>query len=233
MSPDAYVQVALQITYYKLYKRLVSTYESASTRRFREGRVDNIRAATVQALDLAKGLTEPDESGNIKIDAKKMLLLRRAVKAQTDFTIAAITGHGIDCHLLGLKQMAEEMGLPTPPIFQDPSYDLSNYFQLSTSQIPTSTNSFMCYGPVVPDGYGISYNPHNDSIIFCTSSFRTCHSTSSEKFVSALVESLLTMKDICLQWNRRRSSSLEHLAVPRKLSLHRRMNARSYSVDCD
>uniref|UniRef100_F6UEZ5 Choline O-acetyltransferase n=2 Tax=Ciona intestinalis TaxID=7719 RepID=F6UEZ5_CIOIN len=233
MSPDAYVQVCLQITYYKLYKRLVSTYESASTRRFREGRVDNIRAATVQALELAKGLTEPDESGKIKMDAKKMLLLRRAVKAQTDFTIAAITGHGIDCHLLGLKQMADEMGLPTPGIFKDSSYELSNYFQLSTSQIPTSTDSFMCYGPVVPDGYGVSYNPHSNSIIFCTASFRTCPSTSSEKFVAALVESLHIMKEICVQWNRRRSSSLEHLSIHRKLSLHRRVDARSYSVDCD
>lgn len=34
-----------------------------------------------------------------------MLLLRRAVKTQTDLTIAAITGHGIDCHLLALKKV--------------------------------------------------------------------------------------------------------------------------------
>lgn len=34
-----------------------------------------------------------------------MLLLRRAIKTQTNTTIAAITGQGIDCHLLGLKQV--------------------------------------------------------------------------------------------------------------------------------
>lgn len=34
----------------RLHGHLVSTYESASIRRFRHGRVDNIRAATPEAL---------------------------------------------------------------------------------------------------------------------------------------------------------------------------------------
>jgi len=39
-----------------------------------------------------------------------MQLLLKAIKSQTDFTISAITGHGIDCHLLGLK-MVNDMAL--------------------------------------------------------------------------------------------------------------------------
>jgi len=81
-------------------------------------------------------------------------------------------------------------------------------FLLSLLQIPTSTDSFMCYGPVVPDGYGVSYNPSDDSILFCISSFRSCPSTSSEKFRTALVKSLQQMHDLCVAWNKRRSSSL-------------------------
>jgi len=34
VSPDVYIQLALQLAHYKLYGRLVATYESASTRRF-------------------------------------------------------------------------------------------------------------------------------------------------------------------------------------------------------
>jgi len=48
-----------------MYQKLVSTYESGSTRRFREGRVENIRAASIQVLDFAKSLVETDESGKI------------------------------------------------------------------------------------------------------------------------------------------------------------------------
>ena len=47
-----------------MYQRLVSTYESGSTRRFRLGRVENIRGATVQALNLAKFIkTSCDPNG--------------------------------------------------------------------------------------------------------------------------------------------------------------------------
>lgn len=38
--------------------RLVSTYESASLRRFQEGRVDNIRSATPEALAFVKSMTD-------------------------------------------------------------------------------------------------------------------------------------------------------------------------------
>ena len=83
-----------------------------------------------------------------------------------------------------------------------------NSFQNLVAQIPTSTDSFMCYGAVVPDGYGASYNPHTDSIVFCVSSFRTCPSTNSKKFVSVLGEILRSMKSLCQEWNKKRSSSL-------------------------
>ena len=43
VSPDAWLQMALQLTVYRLTGHLVATYESASTRRFRLGRVDSIR----------------------------------------------------------------------------------------------------------------------------------------------------------------------------------------------
>lgn len=35
------------------------TYESASIRRFREGRVDNIRSATLEVLRFVKTVTDP------------------------------------------------------------------------------------------------------------------------------------------------------------------------------
>ena len=44
-SPDAWLQMSLQLSLYRLTGGLAATYESASTRRFRLGRVDNIRAA--------------------------------------------------------------------------------------------------------------------------------------------------------------------------------------------
>ena len=58
MSPDAFIQIALQCAYYRIYSRLASTYESASLRRFREGRVDNIRAASSHALTFCRHIND-------------------------------------------------------------------------------------------------------------------------------------------------------------------------------
>ena len=57
--------------------------------------------------------------------------------------------------------------------------------------------SFMCYGPVVPDGYGCSYNPKNDYILFAVSSFKSCDQTNTHMFINALVASLDDIYDIC------------------------------------
>lgn len=72
----------------------------------------------------------------------------------------------------------------------------ANKFQLSTSQVATSSDSFMGYGPVEPDGYGASYNPKNDQIIFCLSAFWSSEVTSTSKFAQSLEESLNIMQTI-------------------------------------
>ena len=47
----------------------------------------------------------------------------------------SILGKGMDCHLLALKCISEEKNYEIPELFTDESYNISNYFQLSTSQV--------------------------------------------------------------------------------------------------
>uniref|UniRef100_A0A8B9LC36 Choline O-acetyltransferase n=1 Tax=Astyanax mexicanus TaxID=7994 RepID=A0A8B9LC36_ASTMX len=194
MSPDAYIQVALQFAFYRCHGRAVPTYESASIRRFQQGRVDNIRSSTPEALAFVKAMTDKKSS---LTDAEKMEKLRDAIKAQTNYTILTITGMGIDNHLLGLREICKELNLEKPEFFTDETYIISNQFILSTSQVPTTVEMFCCYGPVVPNGYGACYNPQSDHIMFCVSSFHDSPETSSDMFVKALVECLGEMQDLC------------------------------------
>ncbi|XP_020486580.2 choline O-acetyltransferase [Labrus bergylta] len=198
MSPDAYIQVALQLAYYRCHGRPVSTYESASIRRFQEGRVDNIRSATPEALAFSKAMTDGKPSAS---DAEKMEMLRGAITAQTKYTIQAITGTAIDNHLIGLRDIAQELKMEKPEMFKDEAYLISNQFILSTSQVPTTVEMFCCYGPVVPNGYGACYNPQSDHIIFCVSSFRDSPQSCSAEFVKCLVQGLLDMRDLCNKFN--------------------------------
>ncbi|XP_060710055.1 choline O-acetyltransferase isoform X1 [Hemiscyllium ocellatum] len=204
MSPDAFIQVGLQLSYYRCHGRLVPTYESASTRRFQEGRVDNIRSATKEAFDFVKAMIDGGPSIS---DSKKMELLWEAINAQTNYTILAITGMAIDNHLLGLREMAKELQMDLPKLFTDETYLISNHFTLSTSQVPTTTEGFLFYGPVVPDGYGASYNPHLDHIIFCISCFNDCKETSSTMFAKAVEKSFIQMKELCAKYNTKAKQS--------------------------
>uniref|UniRef100_H2M0C1 Choline O-acetyltransferase n=1 Tax=Oryzias latipes TaxID=8090 RepID=H2M0C1_ORYLA len=194
VSPDAFIQVAMQLAFYKCRGRLVSTYESASIRRFQDGRVDNIRSATPEALAFVKSMTDERDTFS---DLEKMKRLKESINAQTNYTIAAISGMGIDNHLLGLLRSAKELNMEKPEIFSDETYVTSNHFILSTSQVPTTEEMFCCYGPVVPNGYGACYNPQSDHIIFCVSSFWEDTETSSAVFVSALNEGLLEIRELC------------------------------------
>uniref|UniRef100_A0A915PTV8 Choline O-acetyltransferase n=1 Tax=Setaria digitata TaxID=48799 RepID=A0A915PTV8_9BILA len=181
----------------ELHGHLVSTYESASIRRFRSGRVDNIRAATPEALRWVQAMLDKDKS---QIDKRK--LFEEAVKKQTEITLENITGHGIDNHLCALqllakKEVSEGLLPRMPDLFLDPIWTETMRFPLSTSQVTTSssiTDTYLCYGPVVKDGYGCSYNIQPNLIIFAPSSFKSCPVTNAEKFKKSLIDSLSDIK---------------------------------------
>ncbi|NWX54556.1 CLAT acetyltransferase, partial [Promerops cafer] len=197
ISPDAYIQVALQLAFYRCHRRLVPTYESASLRRFDEGRVENIRSATCEAFAFVTAMAG-DETVS---DSEKMQKFKDAIAAQTNYSVLAVTGMAIDNHLLGLREVAREHFKELPEIFTDETYLTSNRFILSTSQVPTTMEMFCCYGPVVPNGYGACYNPQPEHLLFCISSFKECKETSSDVFAKAVEESLLAMRDLCNKCN--------------------------------
>uniref|UniRef100_A0A671Q875 Carnitine O-acetyltransferase-like n=1 Tax=Sinocyclocheilus anshuiensis TaxID=1608454 RepID=A0A671Q875_9TELE len=173
MSPDAFIQVALQLAYYRFYKRCCPTYESASLRMFRLGRTDTIRSTSIDSATFVKAMDDPAKH--------------------------AIRGQAIDRHMLGLKLQAIEDLAALPEIFMDTSYAVALHFNLSTSQVPAKTDCVMCFGPVVPDGYGVCYNPMDAHINFSVSAFNSCQDTNAARLAQALEDALLDMKTLLKQ----------------------------------
>ncbi|KAK0398572.1 hypothetical protein QR680_002651 [Steinernema hermaphroditum] len=193
VSPDGFVQLTLQLAYYKLHGHLVSSYESAAIRRFRKGRVDNIRANTPEALAWVKTMCDKTSSREQRRKAFEI-----AAQKQALVTMENITGNGIDNHLCALNVLAvqavENGKLSSlPDIFKERMWTELMRFPLSTSQVTTSVNipdTYLCYGPVVPDGYGCAYNILPDSIIFAASAFRSHPKTDAVLFCKAIAHSL-------------------------------------------
>lgn len=197
VSPDACIQLALQYAFFKLHGQLVSTYESASLRQFRLGRVDNIRANTCEAFDWIQAMLAVKEQPSRSAEAKQAF--SKAMAKQVEILKYTITGHGPDNHLAVLKQLAKIRYYDElPDLFTDQSYSDFLNFRLSTSQLPNESGITVGYGAVTPDGYGCSYNPTASKIIFCISSFVDCPETSSSKFANSLRESLCEIRDLCL-----------------------------------
>nr|XP_015222289.1 PREDICTED: carnitine O-acetyltransferase isoform X1 [Lepisosteus oculatus] len=194
MSPDAFIQMALQLAYYRTYHRCCSTYESASLRMFRLGRTDTIRSTSVDSLNFVQAMDDPGQQKQ-----EKVALLDKAVKAHRAYTDMAIHGQAIDRHLLGLRLQSIEDLTSMPEIFMDTSYAVALHFNLSTSQVPAKTDCVMCFGPVVPDGYGVCYNPMDDHINFAVSAFNSCAETNAARLSQSLEEALLDMRALLEQ----------------------------------
>ncbi|XP_041908094.1 carnitine O-acetyltransferase isoform X2 [Corvus kubaryi] len=62
ISPDAFIQLALQLAYFRMYGHACATYESASLRMFRLGRTDTIRSTSVDSLKFVQSMDSPDKS---------------------------------------------------------------------------------------------------------------------------------------------------------------------------
>jgi len=191
VAPDSFFQMALQVTFYRMHGEPAPTYESASTRIYSKARTDTIRSCSIESTDLCKAMVDNNVSS-----ATKLSKLMTAIQTHRAEVMDAVRGQAFDRHLLGLKMQALENGENIPDLFMDISYMLASHFKLSTSQVPSISDSVMCYGPSVPDGYGVCYNLCEDYFNVGISSYFTSPQTSSVVFGEHLVQTLAEFKSL-------------------------------------
>ena len=66
-------------------------------------------------------------------------------------------------------------------------------------QVASKHDALLCFGPVVPDGYGVCYNPMADHINFAVSAWRSCPETDAATFAENLKQSLVDAQNVLLQ----------------------------------
>ena len=150
-SPDAYVQLVIQLAYHKMHGRSRPTYESAATRKFQQGRTETCRSVSDDSVAFCAAMADPDVPAD---EARRHL--RAALDAHVRYISDASDGRGVDRHLFGLRKLVRA-GEPAPAIFEDPAYAYSGTWFVSSSQL--SSEYFNGYGwsQVVDDGWGIAY----------------------------------------------------------------------------
>lgn len=159
-SPDAYVQMLIQLAYFKMYGVSRPTYESAATRKFAQGRTETCRTVSSESVAWVRAMQDPTVTPEDQIK-----LFRAAINGHVEYISAASDGKGVDRHFFGLKNSLRE-GEPVPEFFKDPAFSYSCKWYLSTSQL--SSEYFNGYGwsQVQDEGYGIAYMINENSLQF-------------------------------------------------------------------
>ena len=159
-SPDAWVQLIIQLAFHKLFGRPGVTYESAQTRKFQSGRTEVIRSASNESKAWAEAMLDPDASRD---PLRLRDLFSKAVSRHIQYSTWAADGQGVDRHLFGLKRMLEKSE-PLPEIYQDQAFFKSGHWEVSTSQLSSKYFEGWGYGEVVEGGFGLSYAIGDDYV---------------------------------------------------------------------
>ncbi|KAJ1503302.1 Carnitine O-acetyltransferase mitochondrial [Coelomomyces lativittatus] len=186
MSPDAFVQMALQLAYYKMYGHWRATYETAQTRKFKYGRTETGRTVSLESVAFLKGMCSPTLTA-----PQKIKLLKSAAQYHHRYMTDASEGKGVDRHLLGLK-LSVLPNEPIPDVFSHPSFKASSHWALSTSQLTSELFDGYGWGPVVTDGYGLAYMIKRKSIHVNIA----CQHLRADRFRQYLIEALQDMKKL-------------------------------------
>ncbi|XP_069566025.1 carnitine O-palmitoyltransferase 1, liver isoform [Brachyistius frenatus] len=217
ISPDAFIQISLQLAYYRDRGGFCLTYEASMTRLFREGRTETVRSCSNESSAFVQAL----EGGEGEEQCRR--LLRLASEKHQNLYRMAMTGAGIDRHLFCLYVVSKYLGVESPFLKEV----LSDPWRLSTSQTPVQQMELFDlknnpdyislgggFGPVADDGYGVSYIiVGEDMINFHVSSKHSCRETDSHRFGAQISQSLQDIMAL-LSADTKTSSSCRGRAQP-------------------
>ncbi|CAI5451446.1 unnamed protein product [Caenorhabditis angaria] len=200
ISPDGFVQMALQLAAYRELGRFVLTYESGSVRFFANTRTETVRPVTKKSCDFVNSMIDPNVTRETRRD-----LLRQACESHVANCKNVMTGNGIDRHLFVLCVLAKGFGYENK--FLD-HYSNQKWI-LSTSNIPNMTNQIDedsdmhnimlggSFGAVAQDGYGVCYRfGGNQTILVHITSYHSSEKTDSDRFMGYLREAFHSLADL-------------------------------------
>ncbi|XP_062510186.1 carnitine O-palmitoyltransferase 1, liver isoform-like isoform X2 [Corticium candelabrum] len=198
VGPDGFIQMAIQLAFYREYKKFCLTYEASMMRLFRDGRTETVRPVTMQSCTFVEAMCNPETSKE-----KCRQLLRDACENHQQVARRAMIGEGVDRHLFCLYVVSKALKVDSAFLQQV----LGEPWTLSTSQTPhdqtgaLKTDEFPThvsfgggFGPVADDGYGVSYVVAGDNhIFFHVSSFAKCLHTDCSRFADRICECMAEM----------------------------------------
>ncbi|XP_072017786.1 carnitine O-palmitoyltransferase 1, liver isoform-like isoform X2 [Amphiura filiformis] len=201
VSPDAYIQIAMQLAYFRDAGKFNLTYEASMTRLYREGRTETVRPNSKESCDFVYLMESEDATKEEKIAG-----FQKAVDRHVNSYRDCMCGKGVDRHLFCLYVVSKYLEEESPFLKEV----LSEPWRLSTSQTahqqtnkldirkhPEHISAGGGFGPVADDGYGVSYIiAGEDMIFFHVSSKRSSPKTDSLRFSENIRKAMTDIRQL-------------------------------------
>lgn len=204
VSPDAFIQMSLQLAYFRDQGHFDQTYESSMTRFFKLGRTETIRSLSKESCAFVKAFEDP----TVPV-ADKYKAFVNACERHQAYSHRAMCGEGVDRHLFALYIISIVRGIESPFL---KTALTARKWKLSTSQIPPRQLADSSYagipaerplespnggfGPVADDGYGVCYMVRDDNVYFTCSSRPSKANTDSVRMQGRIRQALLDIRDV-------------------------------------
>lgn len=199
VSPDAFIQMGLQLSYFKDQNHFSLTYESSMTRLFREGRTETVRSCSMESCAFVRSMFNPSAT---KSEKKELFI--KATEAHVNRFKRGMSGEGVDRHLFGLYVVSKYLEEDSPFLKEA----LKEPWKLSTSQTATQQTKRTDFkknpemktagggfGPVADDGYGVSYIISGEDTIFIHITCKvSSKKTDCKRFSELIKESFADIK---------------------------------------
>jgi len=212
-SPDAFLQIAMQLAYYKdSGGKFAHTYESAMTRLYLHGRTETVRSFTQELKDFVLAMNDPEST----VEERREFMKAAANKHQNKYR-DCMSGQGIDRHLFSLYIVCRGQGhdslflkgaLKMPWMLstsQQPQQQMARGFNPAVPEVKDTLSPGGGFGPVSDIGYGISYMiPDDERVYFHVSSKISAGTTNSERLMGNIFWALSEMKQLCVDSKKRK-----------------------------
>uniref|UniRef100_A0A8C5EHZ9 carnitine O-palmitoyltransferase n=1 Tax=Gouania willdenowi TaxID=441366 RepID=A0A8C5EHZ9_GOUWI len=179
-SPDAFIQIALQLAHYRDKGKFCLTYEASMTRLFREGRTETVRSCTMETCAFVRAMIRDETDTRTHRKMKFSVALCR----QDHFFI--FLSVPFKCRVLSDPW---RLSTSQTPLQQVELFDLVRH--------PEYVSTGGGFGPVADDGYGVSYIIVGENLInFHISSKHSSPETDSHRFGANIRQSMLDILDL-------------------------------------
>ena len=158
VNTQGFVQLAIQLAYYRLYNKLTASYQTVSLKSYREGRLEHPITVSEEIETFVESMTIRSLS-----DRERWKLMSRAIHTYRQLLSDTSRGHVFVKHIQALRYLAERENLSVD-LFQDSNFKLFTQPKLAISSIISTLPLWATY-PLF-NGHFIGLHLKSDSIYF-------------------------------------------------------------------